>query len=150
LTSIGATGCCIPIGNKVILLAAVYRYPIKDWCDTDINELISIGNKAVLAGDLNTKRPVWNSQISNRSGRRLLKLQDDFQTTASRYPTHYTPYGNGDVLDIVVHKHVRISDVNVLEILDTDTLAVLFHMLDLISTSGISASVEIHTDWERF
>jgi hypothetical protein len=82
LTSIEATAVCMTIGNKEILLATVYRSPVKDWCDRDI--------KTVLAGDLNAIHSVWNSQIPNRSSRTLLKLQDNskFQITAPRYPTH--------------------------------------------------------------
>jgi hypothetical protein len=67
-----------------------------------------------------------------------------------RYPTHYTPSGNGDVLDIVLHRNVRITDENILEILDSDHLPILFHMLDHVSTRDISAPVEIHTVWEGF
>jgi endonuclease/exonuclease/phosphatase (EEP) superfamily protein YafD len=83
--------------------------------------------------------PVWNSQISNRSGTRLLNLQDnsDFQISAPQYPTHYTPSGSGDVLDIVLHRNVRISEVNVVEILDSDHLPILFHMLDHVSARDI-------------
>jgi hypothetical protein len=105
-----------------------------------------------LAGDLNAKYPVWNSQISNRSGTRLLDLQDnsDFQISAPRYPTHYTPSGKGDVLDIVLHRNVRISEVKVLEILESDHLPIQFRMMDHVSTRKISAPVGIHTDWERF
>jgi hypothetical protein len=54
------------------------------------------------------------------------------------------------VLDIVLHRNVRISDVNALEILVSDHLPILFHMLDHVSTRDISAPIEIHTDWERF
>jgi len=54
------------------------------------------------------------------------------------------------VLDIVLHMNVRISDVNVLEILVSNHLLILFHMMDHDSTRDISAPVEIHTDWERF
>jgi hypothetical protein len=54
------------------------------------------------------------------------------------------------VLGIVLHRNVRISEVNVLEILDSGHLPILFHMLDHVSTRDISAPVEIHTDWERF
>jgi hypothetical protein len=54
------------------------------------------------------------------------------------------------VLDIVVHKNIRISDVNVFEILDSDHVPILFRMLDDVSTRDISAPVEIYTDWERF
>jgi len=48
-----------------------------------------------------------------------------------------------------VHKNIRICDVNVFEILDSDTLLVLFQRLDHVSTRDISVPVEINTDWER-
>jgi hypothetical protein len=54
------------------MLAAVYKSPSRDWSDTDINDLLSLRNKTVLAGYLNAKYPVWSSQISNRSGTTLL------------------------------------------------------------------------------
>jgi hypothetical protein len=54
------------------------------------------------------------------------------------------------VLDIVLHKNVRISEVNVMGILDSDHLPILFHKLDHVSTRNISAPVEIQADWERF
>jgi hypothetical protein len=77
LISIEATGVCISVGNKEIMLAVVYMSPVRDWCDTDIIELPKLRNKTALAGDLNAKHPVWNSQVSNRSGMRLLNLQDN-------------------------------------------------------------------------
>jgi hypothetical protein len=82
------------------------------------------------------------------SGTRFLNLQDnsDFQISAPQYPTHSTLSRNGDVLDIVVHRNVRLSDVNVFEILESDHLQSLFHMLNHISTRDISAPVLIHTD----
>jgi hypothetical protein len=75
------------------LLVAVYRSPNNNWADTDINELLSLKDKSILAGDLNAKHPVWNSKVSNKSGTRLLNLQDNsnFQISAPQYPTHYTP-----------------------------------------------------------
>jgi hypothetical protein len=84
LISIEATGVSIPVGNKEILLAAVYKSLSRDWSDTDINELLSLRNKAVLASDLNAKHPAWNSQIENIAGARLLNLQDKsvFQISA--------------------------------------------------------------------
>jgi hypothetical protein len=134
------------------LLAAVYRFPVSDWADTDIIELLSLKEKTILAGDFNAKHPVWNSRISNKTGTRLLYLQDnsDFQISAPQYPTHYTPSGIGDVLDIVLHKNTRISEINVLEILDSDHLPILFYMLDHVSTKDILAPVETFTDWDRF
>jgi hypothetical protein len=73
-----------------------------------------------LAGDLNAKHPFWNSRVSNPSGKNLLNLFDleDFEISAPQCPTHYSPAGNVDVLDIVVHRNIRLSNVIVSDILD--------------------------------
>jgi hypothetical protein len=42
--------------------------------------------------------------------------------------------GNGDVLDIVVHKNIRLSDVIVSDILDWGHLPITFHILDHVRT----------------
>jgi hypothetical protein len=72
-----------------------------------------------LAGDLNAKHPSWNSAVTNPSGHKLLQLFDgsDFEISGPQYPTHNTPMGKGEVLDIVVHKNIRLSDVIVSDIL---------------------------------
>jgi hypothetical protein len=64
-----------------------------------------------LAGDLNAKHPSWNSAVSNPSGEKLLQLfgASDFKISAPQCPIHYSPSGNGDVLDIVVCKNIRLS-----------------------------------------
>jgi hypothetical protein len=130
LLSVEATGVCIPIGKREVLLAAVYRCPERIWTDADITELLSFRDKWILAGDLNSK---------------LLQLFhiSEFEISAPQCPTHYSHEGNGDVLNIVVHKNIRLSDVSVSDILDSDHLPILFHILDHVRTNKIS-------DWERF
>jgi hypothetical protein len=54
--------------------------------------------------------------------------------SASQCPTPYSPVGNGDVLDIVVHKNIRLSNVIVSDILDSDHLPIIFHILDHVKT----------------
>jgi hypothetical protein len=98
-----------------------------------------------LAGDLNAKHPSWNSAVSNPSGEKLLELFDvsDFEISAPRCPIRYSPGGNGDVLGIVVHKNIRLSNVIVSDILDSDQLPITFHILD-------HTPIEKFTDWKRF
>jgi hypothetical protein len=92
-----------------------------------------------LAGDLNAKHPFWNTTVSNPSGEKLLQLFDvnDFEISAPQYPTHYSPAENGDLLDIVVHQNIRLSHVIVSDILDSDHLAIVFHMLDHVTTKKL-------------
>jgi hypothetical protein len=76
LISVEATGVCIPISNREILLVAVYKSPGCTWTDADIAELLSLRHKCILAGDLNAKHPSWNSTVSNPLGDKLLQLFD--------------------------------------------------------------------------
>jgi hypothetical protein len=105
-----------------------------------------------LEGDLNAKHPVWNSKVSNSSGLKLLNLfvNCNFEISASQYPTHFAPNGRGDVLDNLVHKVVRLSEVRVLGIMDSDHLPTMFCLLDHIKTREILDPVEKFTDWDRF
>jgi hypothetical protein len=91
LVSIEATAICIPIGNKEILFAALYKPPDRAWSKSVVIGLLNFKNKSRLAGNLSAKNPVWNSQVSNLSGMIQLNLQDkkDFKISAPQFPTHY-------------------------------------------------------------
>jgi hypothetical protein len=101
-----------------MLLAAVDKSPQRLWSDTDITELLCFRNKSILAGDLNTKYPVWNSKISNPSGMKLLALfvNSNFDISAPQCYMHYTPDDRGDDLDI--HHTVQQSEVIITDNLD--------------------------------
>jgi endonuclease/exonuclease/phosphatase (EEP) superfamily protein YafD len=85
-----------------------------------------------LIGDLNAKHPVWNSKVSNPRGLKLLDLfvNCNFEISAPQHPTHFLPNGRGDVLDIVIHKDVQLSEARVLDIMDSDHLPIMFCILD--------------------
>jgi hypothetical protein len=55
---------------------------------------------------------------------KLLQLFNinDFEIWAPQCPTHYIPAGNVDVMDTVVHKNIRFSNVIVSDIPDSDHL----------------------------
>jgi endonuclease/exonuclease/phosphatase family metal-dependent hydrolase len=93
----------------------------------DIIELLDFKRKPILVGDLNAKHPFWNSSVSNPSGEELLELfhKSEFEISTPQCPTHYSPAGNGDIRDIVVHQNFRMSDVTVSDILDSDHLPVI-------------------------
>jgi hypothetical protein len=54
------------------------------------------------------------------------------------------------VLDIVVHNVVQLSEVFVSDILDSDHLLVIFHLLDYVRTRNVSDRADKVTDWEWF
>jgi hypothetical protein len=91
------------------------------WNDADITELLTFRWQSILAGDINGKHPVWNSAVSNPSGEKPMAFFSfsEFKTSAPQCPTHYSPAGNGDVLDILVNQNIRVSDIIVSNILDS-------------------------------
>jgi endonuclease/exonuclease/phosphatase (EEP) superfamily protein YafD len=102
---------------------------ISKYLFVNVSKLLSFRRKSMLAGDLNAKHPFWNSAVSNCSDQKLLELFDvnEFEISAPQCPTHYSHAGNGDVLDIVVHQNIRLSDVIVLDILGSDHMPIVFH-----------------------
>jgi hypothetical protein len=69
---------------------------------------------------------------------------NEFEISASKVPL-ITPAGNCDVLDIVMHKNVRLSEI-VSGILDSDHLPIVLQVLDHVRTKNLSDPVEKFID----
>jgi hypothetical protein len=67
---------------------------------------------------------------------------NEFEISAPQCPIHYCPAENGDVLDIVVHQNIRVSDVGVSDICDSDHLPIVFHILDHVKIRNLSEPIE--------
>jgi endonuclease/exonuclease/phosphatase (EEP) superfamily protein YafD len=135
-----------------MLLASVYKSPLRGWQDADITELLNLRTKSILSGDLNAKHPVWNSKVSNPSGLKFLDffVNSKFKFSAPQRPTHFVPNRRGDVLDLVFRKVVWLSEVRMLIIMDSDHLSIMFCIMDYIKDREMLDPVEKFTDWERF
>jgi hypothetical protein len=70
--------------------------------------------------------------------------------SAPQCSTHCTSDGRGDVLDIVVHQNVRLSQIIVTDILDSDHLPIMFTILDPVRRREALNPVETLTDWKLF
>jgi hypothetical protein len=90
--------------------------------------------------------------VSNASGQKLLQFLDvdNFEMSAPQCPTHYSPVGNGDVLEIIVNKNTRFSNVIVSEILDSDHLPIIFYIMDHIRTTKLLEPLNKFIDWDYF
>jgi hypothetical protein len=54
------------------------------------------------------------------------------------------------LFNVVVYKNVRLSEVIVSDILDSDHSPIVFHLLDHVRTRNLSGLVDKFTDWEQF
>jgi hypothetical protein len=70
--------------------------------------------------------------------------------SAPQHPTNFVPNGRGDVLDIVVRNDFRLSEVGVLDIMDSDHPPIIFCILDHSKVTEILDPVEKFRDWEGF
>jgi hypothetical protein len=97
---------------------------------------------------VNAKNTFWNSAVSNPSGDKLLGLFDvkEFEISAPQCPTYYFPSRSGYVLDTVVHRNIRVTDVIVSDILDSYHLTIIFHILDYVKIRNLSDPIEKFTD----
>jgi hypothetical protein len=59
------------------------------------------------------------------------------------------PAGNGDMLDTVIHQNIRMSDVIVSDILNSDQLPIIFHILDHVKIRNFLNLLK-NSDWNRF
>jgi endonuclease/exonuclease/phosphatase (EEP) superfamily protein YafD len=93
---------------------------------------------------MNAKHSAWNSVVSTLSGLKLLDLfvNCNFEVSTPQNPTRFLPNGRGDVLDIVVHKDVRLSEVRMLDIMDSDHLPIMFCILGHVKAKKILDPVE--------
>jgi hypothetical protein len=82
----------------------------------------------------------------------LLELfhKNEFEISAPQCPTHYSPAGNGDILDIVIHQNIGLSSVTVSNILDSYHLPIIFHILDHVKIRNLLEPIEKFADWEWF
>jgi hypothetical protein len=143
-----ATGVCIPISNSEVLLAAVYKSRGHAWNNEDANEILRFRHKQLLAEDLNTRQPFWNSVVSNPSCAKIRNLLNitEHEMLAPQRPTHYCHAGNFDVLGIVVHKNARLSKTIISDILDADCLPIISHLQDHVKIRNPSDSVDKFTE----
>jgi hypothetical protein len=83
-------------------------------------------------------------------GLNLLKLfvSSNFEISAPECSTHSTPDGKGDVLDIVVHQNIRLSEVTATQILDSDQLRIMFIILETVRTRQTLDPIEKLMNWE--
>jgi hypothetical protein len=63
---------------------------------------------------------------------------------------HYSPVGNGNILDTVVHQNIRLSVVIVSDIPDSEPLLVVLHVLYHVNVENLSEPVKKSIDSEWF
>jgi hypothetical protein len=104
-----ATAIQLNINKESIILISLYNPPGK-IVERDLELLIGIGHKVILAGDFNAKHVTWCSRQNNTVGQSLLKncYKNDYVISALAQPTHFpdrNPIGV-DIIDFAIVSNV--------------------------------------------
>ncbi|UYV61349.1 hypothetical protein LAZ67_1004502 [Cordylochernes scorpioides] len=93
---------------------------------------VTNNNQSVIAaGDWNSKHPLWGSRTSNNSGTVLHNFseKENLDIVAPSSPTHYSPLGNPDFLDIAILRNIPwTSRIKTLDALSSDHLPVILEL----------------------
>ncbi|KAL4096392.1 hypothetical protein QTP88_021354 [Uroleucon formosanum] len=105
-TTMESTTIQLKIKNKITQITAVYKSPSANLHHNDLNILTNHNGPFIIAEDLNSKHPSWNSLSTNTAGRKLLHHSEanNYTIIAPDSPTYYPyiPTHRPDVLDIIL------------------------------------------------
>lgn len=156
LESIEAIGIQIETSSGPLRLISAYLPPNSPYHSNDIDLLLNSNLPTLIAGDLNSKSPAWNSRTTNFHGKLLLKhsLQSDFSVAGPSDPTHYPANSKHlpDVLDIIIFKNLTHSiELETLNSLNSDHNPVAITIGDEIASFTPSIKYNYRkANWKQF
>lgn len=110
LNTVEAADIRIYIKSKPISVIGIYNSPSVRTDTEDIRKLSNVGQAVIIAGDYNSKHPVFCSRRSNDNGKVLNTFlqSSQLQILSQHQPTHYPTNGNQpDVLGYALHKNIN-------------------------------------------
>ncbi|UYV73528.1 hypothetical protein LAZ67_10003973 [Cordylochernes scorpioides] len=113
------------------MVAAGRKCPDLPLLEEDLNLLLENNQSVIAAGDWNSKHPLWGSRTSNNSGTVLHNFseKENLDIVAPSSPTHYSPLGNPDFLDIAILRNIPwTSRIKTLDALSSDHLPVILEL----------------------
>lgn len=135
LSTLEASCCKISMtGHQPIVIASCYLSGNRTFIRNDFEELLSLGNSVILAGDFNAKLLDWGNNTTNPHGPKLQQIIEDFNLdlVSPVAPTCFPDNLNhrSDVLDIAIFKGItlKLRSLEVLHELDSDHRPVLAHL----------------------
>jgi hypothetical protein len=104
-----ATAIQLNINKESIIIISVYNPP-GTIMERDLDLLIGIGHKVILAGDFNAKHVTWRVRQNNTVRQSLLKhyYKNNYVISSPSQPTHFpdrNPIG-ADILDFAIVSNV--------------------------------------------
>lgn len=106
LAGLETTAVMVPTAYGRLKIISVYKRPGARLQPNELDEVFEEDIPTLMAGDLNSKHPMWNSRVTNGAGRILLEHAHhrNLIVDGPVEPTYFGPRSRPDVLDIMVAK----------------------------------------------
>ena len=118
----------IQLENTKITIISCYKKPQDKIHIEDVENLLQLGQKVIIGGDLNAKHTTWNSYTTNPAGTTLynhIKRRLDIQIHSPSQPTRRMR-DQEDILDIFIHKNIKThNNCTVITALNSDHMPVV-------------------------
>lgn len=155
LTSLEALGVVVQTGVGPLRVITAYKSPKTTLDTADLDLLFHDPIPTILAGDLNSKHPAWNSRITNASGRLLFRhaSRADYLVMGPDTPTYYSDSGHRpDVLDITIAQNISCSiRLKVIQELTSDHNPVLVEYGNEVVEEPTLVKINTkNTNWDVF
>lgn len=138
-----------------IHIISAYNPPSNHFTLTELNKLMQIGKRVILAGDLNSKHTNWGCQSIDTNGRTLNQflLSSNSNLLFTDEPTHFPEnFNTPSTIDIVIAKNVsNISNPEAVAELTSDHNPILLRLTNQqINEHTINIRTYSDTNWNHF
>lgn len=155
LSSLEATAIVVQTEAGPLRIISAYKSPKTLLSAADLDLIFSDPIPTLLAGDLNSKHPAWNSRLTNASGRILFRhaTRAAYLIMGPDAPTHYSDAGHRpDVLDIALAQNISCTvSLHVIQELTSDHNPVILEYGNEVVEEQAPPKIDTkHTDWDLF
>lgn len=151
-----AVGIKVSISGIDYIIVSAYQSPNLPFLTKDLDNILAIGSRVVVMGDLNANHDLWIPGINNAHGRRLFghMLSNDFQIHASGTPTliHYRSELTPTNPNLVITQNINnISTIEALNSLSSNHLPLFFTIEGQPSVKPPVTFFQYNkADWKKF
>lgn len=153
-TNIESTAIQITVDHKKIIIIAVYCPPHLALNRPELDQLLGLGDRILIVGDLNARHKNWNCHSINKHGRTLQNLSID-KAVEINFPNQYTYYPpnnkRASTIDLTLSKNIStLSQPTALNALSSDHIPVEFTILGSNNRSTKYRYAYEKVDWDNF
>lgn len=138
-----------------LVLVGVYVQPKTDIVWSEVDQLLALGSKVIIAGDFNSRHEQWGCLSNNKNGRYMSRYLEETQVALmyTDTPTHFPSNGQTpSTMDFIINKNVsNLSEPYTVCEMSSDHDPVLFTIGEVFKENPAKPMWDYkNTNWEEY